>query len=501
MPIASAAGRVNPPPSLFRTIAAGLVPLLLATAVPAGAAPAGAPPAPETGSLPAREGEPGRSTSSGPGALVPLDVVQPVLNGVNDTPDHEVQFGRAIAIDDDWLLVGVPARMDSSGQRRGAVFFFQRVSPGRWQQRQRILFGSGESARCGSSVALRGRHAVVGCPEHTGGGLFARGRTTFFERDPATGEYGNAQSVLGEAATQRCGTSVAMHGTGEVGTTWAVSGCVGGNGTVDVFQRVSSPGGGESWQRIQTLANPGPPGGGDFGRSVALFRAPSGLVRIAVGDPNHHHGGTASFGGIAYLFLRAAAGGLFTQELSRSRPGGPQPFDHCGASVALGAVDWFAGCPGITEGGRVLAFDFNGTLWSAGTAVAPPSGLAEPDSQFGFAVATSASGTQGGLWVGQPRASGQGNAEGRLHRFQRVGGGPTPQPAIYVPVAHWHAADLVAPRYAELGSSVAVDNATDAAAVGAPFAEIPAPWGEVILFGPDRIFANGLGCGTGLPGC
>lgn len=369
------------------------------------------------------------------------------------------------------------------------------------EQRQRILFGSGESARCGSSVALRGRHAVIGCPEHTGGGLFARGRTTFFERDPATGQYGNAQSVLGEAASQRCGTSVAMHGTGEVETTWAVSGCTGGNGTVDVFQRVPTLDGGETWQRVQTLANPGPPAGGDFGRSVALFRAPSGLVRIAVGDPRYNHGGTANVGGIAYLFRRLAAGGSFAQELSRSRPGGAQAFDNCGASVALGAADWFVGCPGSSEGGRVLAFDFNGSLWSTGTSVLPPSGLAEPDSGFGHAVATSSSGTQGGLWVGQPGASGQDNYEGRVHRFQRVGGGSTPQPAIYVPVAHWNAAALVAPRYAELGTSVAVDNATDTAAVGAPFAEIPAPWGEVILFGPDRIFANGLGCGTGLPGC
>ena len=140
-------------------------------------------------------------------------------------------------------------------------------------------------------------------------------------------------------------------------------------------------------------------------------------------------------------------------------------------------------------------------MWSNGTAVLPPIGLAEPDSAFGDAVATSASGTQGGLWVGQPRASGQDNYEGRLHRFQRVGGGSTPQPAIYLPVAHWDAAALVAPRYAELGTSVAVDNATDTAAVGAPYAEIPAPWGEVVLFGRDRIFANGVGCGTGLPGC
>lgn len=441
------------------------------------------------------------STGTATGVLVPLDVVQPVLDGVNDTPGREVQFGRAIALDGDWLLVGVPYRMNDTGLTRGAAFFFQRVSPTRWEQRQRILFGAGESARCGSSVALRGRHAVVGCPEHTSGGLPARGRTVFFERDPVTGEYGNAQSVLGGVANQRCGSSVAIHGTGDIDSTWVASGCTGGDGTVEVFQRVQPPSGDPTWQRIQTLANPGPPGGGDFGRSVAIFRAPSGQVRIAVGDPQHHHGGTANGGGIAYLFRRAAAGGFFALELSRSRPGGPQPSDLCGRSVALGADDWFVGCPRTSDGGRVLAFHFNGTLWNNGTEVLPPAGLAEPDSNFGVAVATSSSGTQGSLWVGQSQASGEDSYEGRVHRFQRVGGPPTPQPALYVPVAHWDAASLVVPRYAELGWSVAVDNATDTAAVGAPYAEIPAPWGQVVLFGADRIFASGVGCASGLPGC
>jgi hypothetical protein len=54
---------------------------------------------------------------------------------------------------------------------------------------------------------------------------------------------------------------------------------------------------------------------------------------------------------------------------------------------------------------------------------------------------------------------------------------------------------------AELGASVAVDNAAGTVAVGAPRVQIPENWGEVIVFGPDRIFANGLGCGSGLPGC
>lgn len=448
---------------------------------------------------------PGRSTTVGIGPLVPLDVLRPVLNGNHDLPDWEVGFGTSVAIDGDWLLVGVPNRRGSTGHMRGAVFFYQRISPSRWQQRQRILFGTGEDARCGRSVALHGRHAVIGCSDHTGGGLSHRGRTIFYERDPLTGEYGNPQSVLGDVAHGRCGRTVAIHGTGETDNTFAASGCAGGEGAVDVFQRVATLDGGETWQRIQTINNPNPPGDSAlFGASVAIFRASSGQVRLAIGHPNFHHGGAAFLGGMAYLFRRDASGGFFALEISRSRPGGPQQYDHCGTSVALGPEDWFVGCPGTNDGGRVLAFHFNGAHWNSGTSFPAPVGLAEPNSGFGTAIATSRSGTHGDVWVGQRYAQGSnpGVEGGRVLRLQRTGGPPSPAPLVYVPVAHWDAVTVgIVNNYAGFGRSVAVDSATGSAVAGAPEAHIPERWGEVIVFGADRIFANGLGCRAGLPGC
>jgi hypothetical protein len=447
------------------------------------------------------------STGTATGVLVPLDVVRPVLEGGNDTPNQQVNFGRSVAVDGDWMLVGVPFRVGNNGQTYGAVFFYQRISPGRWEQRQRILFGTGGSPRCGSAVALRGRHAVIGCPSHTSDGLSLRGRTTFYVRDPQTGVYGNAQSVLGDAANAGCGASVAIHGTGDAGSTWAVSGCPdntqtpdGPPGTVDVFQRVIVAGA-ETWQRMQTLTSSNPPVPGSagyrFGASVDVYRAASGLVRIAVGESRYQ-------GGVAHLFRREAAGGLFGLEVSRTRPGGAQPGDFCGLSSALGPVDWFVGCPQTGDGGRVLAFHLNGAVWSAGTEIQAPAGLAEPGSLFGRAVATSRAGTPGDLWVGQPSAEvfGPDNEGGRIHRLQRIGGPPTPQPLVYAAVATWDAPMLgITTQGAELGASVAVDNAAGTVAVGAPRVQIPENWGEVIVFGPDRIFANGLGCGSGLPGC
>ncbi len=455
-------------------------------------------------------GGPGsRSTTTGTGPLVPLDVLRPVLSGTNDTPNVEVRFGHSVAVDGDWMVVGVPFRRGNNGQTYGAAFFYEKVSPSRWEQRQRILFGNGGHPRCGSSVALRGRHAVVGCPAHTSDGVMWRGRTVFFERDSATSQYGNAQSVLGDGEYFLCGSSVAIHGTGEVGTTWAVSGCPDNTqtpdappGTVDVFQRVAV-GGAETWQRIQTLTTSNPPVAGAsgyrFGNSVAIYRAPSGLVRIAVGESGYQ-----GQSGMAHVFRREAAGGFFGLEASRTRPGGAQPSDFCGISSALGPTDWFVGCSQTSDGGRVIAFHFNGTHWNNGIEIPAPVGLADEGSLFGRSVATSLSGTTGDLWVGQPRADvfGPDTQGGRVHRFQRVGGPPTPQPLTYVPVAHWDAATLgIANEGAELGGSVAVDNSTGAAAVGAPRAQIPESWGEVIVFGANRIFANGLGCASGLPGC
>lgn len=490
------------PLSLPRTRSASPCLLLAILAGTTALAQAPVQPGPADAAAAAGSGTQG-STGTATGVLVPLDVVRPELGGINDTLNDFVQFGYSVAIEGDRLLVGVPFRRDDAGLQRGAVYFYQGVEPNRWQQRQRILFGSGGSAQCGVSVALGGRHAMIGCPSHTQGGLSDRGRTTFYERDPVTGMYGNPQSVLGDGADQRCGTSVAIHGTGEVNSTWAVSGCPGGDGTADVFQRVQTLDG-ETWLRVQTLANPAPADpGGKFGASVALYRAASGGVRIAVGASDHGHGGQASFGGIAYVFRRDGGGGLLALEATRTRPGGPQAFDNCGASVALGPNDWFVGCPRTSEGGRVLAFHFNGSSWNSGVGFPAPAGLGDLNSSFGAAVATSRSGTPGDLWVGQQAASSDlGVVRGRLLRLQRTGGPPSPVPLAYVPVAHWDAGTLgIDDDYARLGWSVAVDNEAGVAAVGAPGVRIPEPWGEVIVFGPDRIFANGLGCGAGLPGC
>lgn len=280
----------------------------------------------------------------------------------------------------------------------------------------------------------------------------------------------------------------------------ASAGCV--NGEVEVFRRSAVLGGGSIWQPVQTLASVHPPGNGSnahrFGSRVALHATESGSVRVAVGEPGYQSGQ-----GAAHLFRRAAGANAFTLEASRTPPGGPIANDHFGSSVAPGPVDWFFGSHRPDEEGSVIAFHFSGAQWNNSIEIVAPAGLAQQLSFFGRAIATSRSGVLGDVWVGRPRPHEPGVDErGRVYRFQRIGGLPSPQPLAYVLVSQWEAAQVgIFNDEAELGWSLAVDGASCTALAGAPGAEIPELWGEVIVFGADRILANGFGCRAGYPGC
>lgn len=469
---------------------------LLAVAAPLAASPA---PGPES-----------RTVTTGTGPMIPLDVLRPDLDGNHNLPGHEMRFGASVAVDGDWLAVGAPEHVAApDGREQGAVFFYQRTGGARWEQRQRIEFGT-DHALCGSSVALAGPYALVGCRTHSTTNISRRGRIVFYERDPSTGQYGNAQAVLGPPLLDAyCGASVAMHGNGEAETTFAAVGCPGHRavpngdaGVVDIYQRVAGAGGG-TWQIVQTLTGDDTPDGAwAFGSSVAIHRTGTGVVRVAVGEPHYN-----IYRGRAHLFRRAADGGAFVREATRVLPGEQDQYiePQFGTSIALGPTDWFVGAEnGDFRRGQVVAYYFNGLAWNQGTVLmAPP--WTPPATAFGSSIATSHSGISGNLWIGQNDIYASNEPLGGVHRYQRIGGGTflNPLPLDYEWTALWSEESV--PGAVEgptaLGSSMAVDEGAGAALAGAPLAAIPEQWGQVVVFGADRILANGFGCRTGLPGC
>ena len=72
------------------------------------------------------------------------------------------EFGAALALDGDTLLVGAPSRNGPSGEFEGGAYIFDRAPNGTWTQQVKLLpQGVGSPDRFGEHVALAGDLAVV----------------------------------------------------------------------------------------------------------------------------------------------------------------------------------------------------------------------------------------------------------------------------------------------------------------------------------------------------
>ncbi len=117
------------------------------------------------------------------------------------------RFGSAVAIDGDLVLVGAPARNDTTG----AVYAFRRDDRGRWVQ-SAVLVGSDMSAggRLGTSLALDGTRALIGAPRQDR----SKGEVYVFEYDAASMAWSETAKLQAGAIEKnnRFGSSIASHG-------------------------------------------------------------------------------------------------------------------------------------------------------------------------------------------------------------------------------------------------------------------------------------------------
>jgi len=99
-------------------------------------------------------------------------------------PDPEVdhQFGTAVALSGDTVIVGAP-NDDTQADRAGAAYVFRRTEPGTWSLEQKITAPDGAALEfLGRSVGIDGDLAVVGAPEDDDGAVDA-GSAYLFRRD------------------------------------------------------------------------------------------------------------------------------------------------------------------------------------------------------------------------------------------------------------------------------------------------------------------------------
>lgn len=274
----------------------------------------------------------------------------------------------------------------------------------------------------GSAVSVSGDVAIIGA--RAGGSDFIGSATIFRRTD---GGWEEEQHFVGNPndPVQLFGLAVLIEGdTAFIGAPLFNQGGV-NTGTVSIYRFD-----GATWNLTQVLTSPSPLGFGfGFGTSLAL----SGDV-LLVGEPRSMFGGPDS--GAASVFRFADPDWIAEATLLRANA---SPGDLFGTSVAISGNRALIGAPGvdqqgITTAGAAVFFDFDGTDWVEGQALAPtsPSG-----GSFGIAVALEGD----RAFIGADEAdSAVGPQTGSVSWFERNGGS-------------WTLAEVMTPPDATLGSA------------------------------------------------
>lgn len=192
-------------------------------------------------------------------------------------------FGQAVALDEDWILIGAPGH-DLSGSQTGSAYLFERVG-GTWTETQKLSAQVPDpNDQFGDSVALDGSTAVVGASRKTGTAINS-GSVSVYRR--ASGSYALEQVISPSdgAIADLFGASVDVQGDLLVCGAPGDDDAGGGSGSIYLFRESSGV-----WTQEDKLIGSSVGFASAMGQSVAT----DGLS-VAAGAPG---GGT----GMAYVF-------------------------------------------------------------------------------------------------------------------------------------------------------------------------------------------------------
>lgn len=297
-------------------------------------------------------------------------------------------FGNAVAVSSDLLLVGAPGEFGVFST--GAGYVFERQGS-EWVETQLVhpddlLPG----AQFGTSVALDGVTAAFGAP------FQGRGAVYIYERDGSTLAF---RAKIIPQAPLDTGFGVAVDIDGErliVGSRFEDPG-----GVVYVFERS-----GDQWLETARVESTDPEVGA-LGTSLDLEGD-----RFVAGAPF-----TAFHAGAAYVYELGAQGWESTAKLVTDDPQFA-PEDHLGISVALHGDVVVAGTEGYDlpdfDVGAAFVFELDGSEWVERAKLSPSDGAL--GDTFGHSVALA----DGVAWIGSP-AHTEGVDTGAVYVFTRDG--------------------------------------------------------------------------------
>jgi hypothetical protein len=261
-------------------------------------------------------------------------------------------FGRAVAIDGDTVVVGAPTRNALQGHESGSVYVFRRGDA--WANPIRLTASDADAAyqhdeHFGSAVAIAGDILAIGAPtaDDPGRGdnagavyIFARSSDEWIEQSQLAADDAAASAEFGSVLAISGDTLAVANGHGAQ--------------KVYVFRR-----NGATWTQQAKLILDDNPDGSYFRTALALSRE-----TLIVGGVTYGDAGLGA--GAVYLFQRD--GGTWSQN---ARLAADDATFHTGfgSSVAFDGNTLAVGAPGDTDAGlaagAVYLFRRDGDSWIA----------------------------------------------------------------------------------------------------------------------------------------
>jgi hypothetical protein len=248
-------------------------------------------------------------------------------------------FGAAVALDGDTLVVAANGATIGGNPAQGAVYVFTQ-SNGTWTQTQKLTADDGAAYdNFGLSVALQGSTILVGSPHATVGTNQVQGAVYVFTKSNGTWTQTQKLTASDGAANDSFGQSVAMSGnTGLVGAYNARVNGHSGQGAAYIF--VNSNG---NWSQRQKLTASDGTANANFGNAVALDSTQA-LIGADVSTVGNH-----TSQGKAYLFEES--NGNWSQTLTLVATDGATD-DFFGAALTLDGPTLLISTPHPTINGN-----------------------------------------------------------------------------------------------------------------------------------------------------
>ncbi|MEM7737437.1 MAG: FG-GAP repeat protein [Deinococcota bacterium] len=236
-------------------------------------------------------------------------------------------FGRTVAISGNHIVVGAPEDDDMGNQSGSAYVFELNTTNSTWQQVAKLTAADGDANdNFGTSVAIDADTVVVGADEHNHNDINNNGAAYVFERDPGTGSWSQTAKLTASDgdAQDEFGTSLTINGNRLLVGAPFDDDPDNAGGSVYVFDRTD---GTISWTQTAKLTATDASLGNQFGYAVA-FTGNTALI----GAPEEDTNGNAS--GAVYVLQQDVSSGVWSQ-VDKIIANDSAAFDTFGYAVAV----------------------------------------------------------------------------------------------------------------------------------------------------------------------